>query len=230
MKIAIIGAMEEEVSLLIERLEGKQQQIIHGFEFHTGQLQGKEIVILKSGIGKVTAAVGATVLAEHFQPDCIINTGSAAGLKPNCKIGDVIISNAVTYFDVDVTGFGYKPGQVPGMPEQFTANTKLISKATAAAEQVEELNAEVGLIISGDSFVNDANKVAEFLKIFPNACALEMEAGAIAQACHLLEIPFVIVRAVSDSGDGDAKLTHEEFLAIAAKSSAQMVLALVKSL
>src|SRR5690606_22914425 len=113
MKIAIIGAMEEEVTLLREKIEGREQEVIAGCEFTTGMMDDAEVVLLRSGIGKVNAAMSTAILLERFKPDYVINTGSAGGFNPDLNVGDVVISTEVRHHDVDVTAFGYEYGQVP---------------------------------------------------------------------------------------------------------------------
>ena len=127
MKIGIIGAMEEEVTLLRDKIENRQTISLGGCEIYTGQLNGTEVALLKSGIGKVAAALGATLLLEHCKPDVIINTGSAGGLAPTLKVGDIVVSDEARYHDADVTAFGYEYGQLPGCPAGFKADDKLIT-------------------------------------------------------------------------------------------------------
>lgn len=115
MKIGIIGAMEEEVTLLRDKIDNRQTITIGGSEIYTGQLQGIDVALLKSGIGKVAAAMGATLLMEHCKPDVIINTGSAGGLASTLKVGDIVVSDETRYHDADVTAFGYEYGQLPAV-------------------------------------------------------------------------------------------------------------------
>lgn len=122
MKIGIIGAMEEEVTLLRDKIENRQTITIGGSEIYTGQLHGVDVALLKSGIGKVAAAMGATLLLERCQPDVIINTGSAGGLASTLKVGDIVVSDEARYHDADVTAFGYEYGQLPGCPAGFKAD------------------------------------------------------------------------------------------------------------
>ena len=129
MKIGIIGAMEEEVTLLRDKIDNRQTITIGGSEIYTGQLQGVDVALLKSGIGKVAAAMGATLLMEHCKPDVIINTGSAGGLASTLKVGDIVVSDETRYHDADVTAFGYEYGQLPGCPAGFKADDKLIAAA-----------------------------------------------------------------------------------------------------
>ena len=227
MKIGIIGAMEEEVTLLRDKIDNRQTITIGGSEIYTGQLQGVDVALLKSGIGKVAAAMGATLLMEHCKPDVIINTGSAGGLASTLKVGDIVVSDETRYHDADVTAFGYEYGQLPGCPAGFKADDKLIAAAETCISALN-LNAVRGLIVSGDAFINGSIGLAKIRHNFPQAVAVEMEATAIAHVCHNYGVPFVVVRAISDVADQQSHLSFDEFLAVAAKQSTLMVENLVQ--
>jgi len=226
MAIAIIGAMEEEVQLLRQMIEVKEVKHIIHVEFTVGTLSGREVVLMRSGIGKVNAAVATTLLFEHFDIKAVINTGSAGGLHPEANVGDVVVSNGVLYHDVDVTGFDYAYGQVPGMPAQYLPCSDLVEKV----QQVLKASGKTywqGAIGTGDSFINRPDQLALIKKNTPDAVAIEMEAAAVAQVCHLYGKPFVILRALSDIAGKESHLTFPEFLAVAAKESSEMVRDLV---
>jgi len=229
MKVGIIGAMEEEVTLLRDKIENRQTQNIAGCEIYTGTLNGTEVALLKSGIGKVAAAMGATLLLERCKPDVIINTGSAGGLAPTLKVGDIVVSDEARYHDADVTAFGYELGQLPGCPAGFKADDNLVAAAEACIAQLN-LNAVRGLIVSGDAFINGSENLAQIRHNFPQAIAVEMEATAIAHVCHNMGVPFVVVRAISDVADQESHLSFDEFLVVAAKQSSLMVETLVQNL
>ncbi|EKK7715151.1 5'-methylthioadenosine/S-adenosylhomocysteine nucleosidase [Cronobacter dublinensis] len=229
MKAGIIGAMEEEVTLLRDKIDNRQTLNIAGCEIYTGTLNCVDVALLKSGIGKVSAAMGATLLLEHCKPDVVINTGSAGGLAPSLKVGDIVVSDEVRYHDADVTAFGYEYGQMAGCPAAFKADDKLIA---AAQETIEQLNLHAvrGLVVSGDAFINGSVNLAKIRHNFPQAIAVEMEATAIGHVCHNFGVPFVVVRAISDVADQQSHLSFEEFLAVAAKQSSLMVETLLTSL
>ncbi|AGN87239.1 MULTISPECIES: 5'-methylthioadenosine/S-adenosylhomocysteine nucleosidase [Enterobacteriaceae] len=229
MKIGIIGAMEEEVTLLRDKIENRQTLNVGGSEIYTGTLNGTEVALLKSGIGKVAAAMGATLLLERCQPDVIINTGSAGGLAATLKVGDIVVSDEARYHDADVTAFGYDIGQLPGCPAGFKADDTLIAAAEACIGELN-LHAVRGLIVSGDAFINGAEGLAKIRHNFPQAIAVEMEATAIAHVCHNYSVPFVVVRAISDVADQESHLSFDEFLVVAAKQSSLMVETLVQKL
>lgn len=230
MKIGLIGAMEEEVALLRGRLNNLQAHTKAGFVFYTGQLAGHEVVLLRSGIGKVNAAISTTLLLDTYQVDAVINTGSAGGFDPELNVGDVIIGTKVCHHDVDVTAFGYEAGQVPGLPTCFLADPKLVALAEAAVSELPNLHAKTGLIASGDRFMHDPDDVARVRQRFPAMLAVEMEAAAIAQACHLFETPFVIIRALSDIAGKENAQTFEQYLQTAAEHAAQLILSMLKRL
>ncbi|NUW66335.1 5'-methylthioadenosine/S-adenosylhomocysteine nucleosidase [Vibrio coralliilyticus] len=230
MKIGIIGAMEQEVSILKQAIENCQEVSKAGCTFFSGQLNGVDVVLLQSGIGKVAAAIGTTVLLDEYQPDVVINTGSAGGFDSTLNLGDVVISTEVRHHDADVTAFGYEIGQMAGQPAAFTADAKLMDVAEKALSQMEDKHAVRGLICTGDTFVCTAERQAFIRQHFPSVIAVEMEASAIAQACHQFKVPFVVVRAISDVADKESPMSFEEFLPLAAKSSSEMVFKMVELL
>jgi adenosylhomocysteine nucleosidase len=230
MKIAIIGAMEEEVTLLRENIDGKRQETVAGCEFTFGKMHGTEVILLRSGIGKVNAAMSTTILLEKYKPDYIINTGSAGGFNPDLNVGDAVISSEVRHHDVDVTAFGYEYGQVPQLPAAFTADEKLVAVAESAAKDLKEIQIVKGAIATGDSFMNDPVRVDFIRSKFENLQAVEMEAAAIAQVAHQFNVPFVIIRSLSDIAGKESDISFDQFLEKAAIHSATLVMRMVKAL
>ncbi|WP_228050655.1 5'-methylthioadenosine/S-adenosylhomocysteine nucleosidase [Pontibacterium sinense] len=226
-RIGIIGAMDEEVELLKASLEGREDHEYAGYHLFSGRMHGKEVVVLKSGIGKVNAAIGTTLLLREFKPDCVINTGSAGGFDPELNVGDIVISEDVRHHDVDVTIFGYEPGQVPGLPASFKPEPLLADVAERCISRMEGMKTVKGQIATGDAFMNDPERVARTREVFPQMQAVEMEAAAIAQTCHQFGTPFIVIRALSDIAGKESNLSFEEFLVTAAKHSAEMVMAMV---
>ncbi|WLV23640.1 5'-methylthioadenosine/S-adenosylhomocysteine nucleosidase [Aciduricibacillus chroicocephali] len=224
--IGIIGAMEEEVELLKGRMTDKKEQDVANCQFISGKLEGADVVLLKSGIGKVNAAMATAILAERFAPDFVINTGSAGGFSSKLEVGDLVISENVVHHDVDVTAFDYKYGQVPGMPEVFAADTKLIEMTEEAVKSID-LGYEVGLIATADTFMADPARVAFAREKFPNMIAAEMEAAAIAQVCWQYNIPFVIIRALSDIAGKESAVTFDEFIIKAGRNAAELIIRVV---
>ncbi len=230
MKIGIIGAMEQEVSILKDAIENGETVSKAGCTYFSGQINGVDVVLLQSGIGKVAAAVGTTILLDEYQPDVVINTGSAGGFDSSLNLGDVVISTEVRHHDADVTAFGYEIGQMAGQPAAFIADEKLMDVAEKALSQMEDKHAVRGLICTGDAFVCTAERQAFIRQHFPSVIAVEMEASAIAQTCHQFKVPFVVVRAISDVADKEASMSFDEFLPLAAKSSSEMVFKMVELL
>jgi adenosylhomocysteine nucleosidase len=233
--IGIIGAMEDEVSLLRSSISNMQKETLACFELYTGKLAGKPLVLLRCGIGKVNAAVGCALLINRYQPAFVINTGSAGGIDSTLSFGDAIISDGLVQHDVDVTGFNYAPGQVPGMPAIFPVPEDLIERAEAAVDGLKKegvlpasFNHVRGLIGSGDAFMHQPERIAAIKKLFPSMRAVEMEGAAIAQTCYLFKVPALIIRALSDVAGLESPLTFDQFLPIASKHSAEIVMRLIR--
>lgn len=229
MKIGIIGAMPQEIEILHNLMIEPKVIELAGCKIFEGRINNTQIVLLQSGIGKVSAAVGTTLLLQMTCPDMIINTGSAGGLDPSLNVGDILISTEVRHHDVDVSAFGYEIGQLPANPAAYLPNEQLVELAKKETQKAG-FNAISGLICSGDAFINGAEKIADIRQNFPNVVAVEMEAAAIAQVCHAFNIPFVIVRAVSDVADKESHLSFEEFLPLAAEKSSAIVISMLNSL
>ncbi len=230
MKIAIIGAMEEEVTLLRKQITDLKTTTHAGFEYYSGRIDHVEVVLLRSGIGKVNAAVSTTLLLELYRPDYVINTGSAGGFHTDLNVGDIVISSSVCHHDVDVTPFGYELGQVPGMPFCFLPDPKLVKSAMASIEALQEVAHMQGLISTGDRFMHQPADVETTRKNFPNMIACEMEAAAVAQVCHSFDTPFVIIRSLSDIAGKENAIAFEKYLEQAATHSAKVILGMLSNL
>jgi len=233
--IGIIAAMEKELSLLCETMGKYVTQKIGEFEFYTGKIEGKDVTLLCCGIGKVNAAVGCSILIQQFKPDCVINSGSAGGIKTGLKVGDAIISNGLVYHDVDVTAFNYAPGQIPHQPQIFPVQEKFIKLGEDAVDELKSekilpvsFNHCRGLIGSGDIFMHEPEKIERVRRVFPDIAAVEMEGAAIAHCCHLFSVPVLVIRALSDVAGTESTVSFNEFIAVAAKHSAQIVIRIVR--
>ena len=223
--IGIIGAMEVEVAILKEKMEDVRIIKKASMDFYEGILAGKKAVVVRSGIGKVNAGICAQILADVFSVDAIINTGIAGSLNKNINIGDIVLSTDVVQHDMDATGFGYRKGQIPQMPVFFfNADDNL---RRLAAEVCREVNPDIqvfeGRIASGDQFVCDQDVKNQIVSDF-SAYATEMEGAAIGQAAYLNEIPFLVVRAISDKADGSAQMDYSEFEKAAVDHSVRLTL------
>ncbi|ASV68914.1 5'-methylthioadenosine/S-adenosylhomocysteine nucleosidase [Cytobacillus sp. FSL W7-1323] len=230
MKIAIIGAMEEEVTILRDHMDEKQQQVIAGCEYTEGKMNGADVVLLRSGIGKVSAAMSTTILLEKFKPDYVINTGSAGGFNPELNVGDVVISSEVRHHDVDATVFGYEYGQVPQQPPAFIAHEALLEIAEESGKELEGITVIRGLIATGDSFISNPAQTALIQDKFTALQAVEMEAAAIAQVAHAFDTPFVIIRSLSDIAGKESNISFDQFLEKAALHSANLVMKIVEGI
>ena len=223
--IGIIGAMEVEVAILKEKMEDVRIIKKASMDFYEGILAGKKVGVVRSGIGKVNAGICAQILADVFSVDAIINTGIAGSLNKNINIGDIVLSTDVVQHDMDATGFGYRKGQIPQMPVFFfNADDNL---RRLAAEVCKEVNPDIqvfeGRIASGDQFVCDQDVKNRIVSEF-SAYATEMEGAAIGQAAYLNEIPFLVVRAISDKADGSAQMDYSEFEKAAVDHSVRLTL------
>ena len=235
--IGIIGAMEDELKLLRETMGKYATQKTGIFEFYTGKIEGKDVTLLQCGIGKVSAAVGCSLLIQHFKPGCVINTGSAGGIDPDLKVGDAIISTGLVYHDVDVTAFNYAPGQLPGQPQIFPVDEKLVKLAEDAVDELKRenvlpasFNHRRGIIGSGDVFMHEAERIAAVRRVFPDVAAVEMEGAAIAHCCALFSVPVLVIRALSDIAGAESPVSFDEFLPVASKHSAHIVMRIVKKM
>lgn len=230
MKIGIIGAMEQEVEILRAAIEHPTVQTIANCEFVSGKLGAHEVILVKSGIGKVNAALSTAILLQQFAPEIVLNTGSAGGFKKGLAVGTIVISDEVIHHDVDATVFGYALGQVPQMPATYQSDQKLIELSKQAVNEIGQHAYEVGQIATGDSFMSDPIRVNRVKEQFPKMIAAEMEAAAIAQVCHQFGTRFVVIRALSDIAGEQSEISFDEFLPVAAKHSSAIVLNVLSKL
>ena len=229
--IGIIGAMEEEVSQLVNKMTNIEKTEIAGMIFNKGLINNKELVVVKSGIGKVNAAMCTQILATYFKVDTVINTGVAGSLRNEINIGDVVVSIDALQHDMDATGFGYKPGVIPRMKTSiFEADKKLIDAAEAACKKaVPEIGVFRGRVVSGDQFITDKAVKERLIDLFDGSCT-EMEGAAIAQAAYLNNIPFLIIRAISDKADDSATMDYGEFERKAIDNSVAMLCEMLETI
>ena len=210
--IGIIGAMDSEVATLFARMTAKEKINLNNLTFYKGKLYNKDVVVVKCGIGKVNAALCTQLMILNFKVSKIINTGIAGAVGEGLKIYDFVVSTEAVYHDFDVQFFGYKLGQVPGMPETFKADPSLINAAKQAFEQTDfanKLKLSQGRIASGDQFISGNEKKASIISNFHPQC-VEMEGCAIAHTCYANNVPFVIIRCMSDTADDSVKETYSE--------------------
>lgn len=230
-KIGIIGAMELEVEALKEQMDVKNIVEKASMKFYEGTLRGKDVVIVQCGIGKVNAGICVQILADLFQVDAVINTGVAGSLRAEINIGDIVVSTDACEHDMDVTALGYKKGIIPQMKESFfKADRQLVEAAIEVCREVNpDINVYEGRVLSGDQFISGEEIKNKLIDLFDGSCT-EMEGAAIAHAAFLNEIPYVVIRAISDKADGSAHMDYPEFERAAAAHSAKLVENLVKRL
>lgn len=219
---AVIGAMDEEIATLLPRLADRRRERRGPFEVHLGTLDGHPVRLAVCGVGKVNAAA----LAQQLLSDGAIRmlfTGVAGALDPDLRVGDVVVSHDAVQHDVDVSALGYEPGRVPGEPLAWEADPALRDAALAAArEVVQDGRVLVGRIASGDTFIADPDRVSRLRERFGAACA-EMEGAAVAQVCARWQVPWAVVRSISDTADHDASLDFRAFTALAASRAEAVV-------
>lgn len=228
--IGVIGAMIEEVEILRDKMEIEDTKKIAGMEFYQGTLDGENVVLVQSGVGKVNAAACAQILVDHFGVDYLINSGVAGALNPDVTVGDIVISTDAVQHDVDATAFGEEPGVIPRMDTSyFEADEKLVQLAQSVADELfEEISVFQGRIASGDQFIANAEQKTKINENFA-PYAVEMEGAAIAHVAYLNEVPFVIIRSISDDASGEADVTYEDFLPLAAENASKMIEGMVKA-
>ena len=229
--IGIIGAMEEEVAILKEKMEDVRIIKKASMDFYEGTLAGKKAVVVRSGIGKVNAGICAQILADMFSVEAIINTGIAGSLNKDINIGDIVVSTDVVQHDMDATGFGYRKGQIPQMPVFFfNADERLRKLAVKVCSEVNpDIQVFEGRIASGDQFGCDQDVKDGIVSEF-SAYATEMEGAAIGQAAYLNDVPFLVIRAISDKADGSAQMDYSEFEKAAIIHSVNLTLKMLEEI
>ena len=229
--LGIIGAMDEEVAMIKAQLTDVQVESRAAMDFYKGKLEGKEVVVVRSGIGKVNAAMCTQILADIYSVTGVVNTGIAGSLKAEIDIGDIVLSSDALQHDMDATGFGYEPGQIPRVETlAFKADEGLINLAEECCSRVNpDIHTFVGRVVTGDQFISDKEKKKWLTDTCGGYCT-EMEGAAIAQACYLNSIPFLIVRAISDKADDSASVDYPAFEAKAIVHSVNLLTEIERSL
>ena len=229
--VGIIGAMEQEVAKIKEKMQDVTITSRARMDFYEGTLEGKKVVVVRSGIGKVNAGMCTQILADIFGVEAVINTGIAGSLNNDVNIGDIVLSTDVLHHDMDAIGFGYKKGQIPQMDEfSFPADEKLRKLAAKVCKEVNpEISVFEGRICSGDQFISDKSVKDAIISEF-GGFAVEMEGAAIGQAAYLNHIPFLVVRAISDKADGSAHMDYAEFEMAAIEHSVKLTVRMIQEL
>lgn len=229
MKIGIIAAMEQEIKLLVESLEHKNEHKVLGNSYFEGKLGNHDVVLVQSGIGKVMSAMSVAILVDHFSVDAVINTGSAGAVAKGLGVGDVVVADKLVYHDVDLTAFGYEYGQMAIQPLYFKSHQTFVDTFEQVLKEAA-IPSHIGLIATGDSFIAGEKTIAMITDRFPQVLAVEMEGAAIAQAAYSLKKPFIVIRAMSDTATHDANITFDNFIIEAGKQSATLLLNFLEKL
>ena len=227
--IGIIGAMEVEVASLKERMQDVEITRKASMEFYAGVLEGKKVVVVRSGIGKVNAAICTQILIDDFHAEVVINTGIAGSLNADINIGDIVVSTDLIHHDMNAVAFGYPVGQIPQMDAfSFQADEQMRKLAKEVCEEVNpEIRVFEGRVVSGDQFIS-SREVKDKIKENFDGCCTEMEGAAIAQTAYLNQIPFVIIRAISDKADDSATIDYPTFEKQAVEHSVRLTRGFLK--
>ena len=219
--IGIIGAVIEEAEAIKKEVKEIKETVISGISFFTGKFNDKDVVFVQSGIGKVNAAITATLLIEKFKVSEVIFSGVAGSLDERLKVGDVVIGRDIVQHDVDATAFGYKMGQIPQMKEwAFESDKELVEKAG----NINDFDHRIffGRILTGDQFVSKKDVKISLGSDFSALC-VDMESGAVAQVCTRLGKGFLIIRSISDSITDESGMEYNKFVELAAKNSTRIL-------
>lgn len=224
MKIGIIGAMPEEIALLIQEFD-YSLTVIGKTKIYSGNLGHHEVFVVQSGIGTAAAAISTTLLIQEKHPELIINIGTAGSVSKELNIGDLVLATSIAYYTADVTAFGYAFGQLPNCPARFMTDKKI----TNVFKQVLP-NVKTGLVCSSDKFCNSDAMIASIKEHFSDALAVEMEAAAVAQTCFIFEVPFVLLRSISDYANGKSDLDFNKFIDLASANNAKAIVNVLANL
>lgn len=229
--LGIIGAMDVEVKALREMMQNPQSQTVAGMTFYEGTIKGKDVVVVRSGIGKVNAGLCSQILVDRYYVEGIINTGIAGSLRNEINIGDIVLSTTAVQHDMDASGFGYEVGEIPQMGiKEFPTDDALRELAVKCCQQANpDIQTFCGRIASGDQFISSKEKKNWIHDTFDAYCT-EMEGAAIAQAAYLNKIPCLIVRAISDKADDSANMDYSVFEAKAVEHSVRLMTAMLEAM
>ena len=229
--LGIIGAMDVEVKELREMMQDPQAQTVAGMTFYQGTIKGKEVVVVRSGIGKVNAGLCSQILVDRYHVDGIINTGIAGSLRNEINIGDIVLSTTAVQHDMDASGFGYSVGEIPQMGiKEFPTDDGLRELAIKCCQQANpDIQTFSGRVASGDQFISSKEKKNWIHDTFDAYCT-EMEGAAIAQAAYLNQIPCLIIRAISDKADDSANMDYSVFEAKAVEHSVRLMAAMLEAM
>jgi adenosylhomocysteine nucleosidase len=225
--IGIIGAMDDEVREIISQLENESVENVSGIEFHTGSLFGKNVVIARCGVGKVFAAICAEAMIIKYSPDLIINSGVGGAISKELRPLDIVFADKLVQHDMDTSAIGDPVGLISGINRVYFETDARAREILIDAAETLSVKYHVGTVATGDKFISDGIDKYRISSTF-GAIACEMEGGAIAHTAFVNGTSFIVVRAISDSADGDASMDYPTFLPIAANISTDLTLALIE--
>lgn len=223
-KIGIIVAMEEELESILDIMDNIEEKEIYGLTFKTGQIEKNKIIVVKCGVGKVNAARVTQILIDTFNVKCVINVGAAGALSPLLNIGDIVIGEKLIQHDFDITAFDHDKGYITGVGDYIYSDIELIEKFKKTANNLKEKDYKIktGIIATGDIFCTDIEMKNKIFSKFDADC-VEMEGAAIAQVCYLDNIPFIVIRSISDSPNGNNEIDFDKFVELASKRCANIL-------
>ena len=216
--IGIIVAMEEELEEILKILKKPERRKIYNIEFIEGDIDKNHIIIVKSGIGKVNAARTTQILIDKFNVECVINIGAAGALNPKLNIGDIIIAEKIIQHDFDITAFNHKKGFITGVGDYIYSDKNIVDKLNNIINKMHDkiYKVNIGTIATGDIFCTEIEMKNKINSKF-NADCVEMEGAAVAQVCYLDRVPFVIIRSISDSPNGNNAIVFDKFVKLASE-------------
>jgi adenosylhomocysteine nucleosidase len=230
MTLGIIAAMSEELEILLKDMSLEEKKVKANMTFNKGKLWGKDVVAVVCGIGKVNAAICTQILASEYKVNKVINVGVAGGIGKEIYPGDIVVADNLVEHDMDTTAFGDPHGQIPRLDTfDFKCDTELVELARKACASIKDINTFVGRIVSGDEFIASLDKIQWLEKEF-NALSCEMEGASIAHVCYLNNIPFVVIRSISDNANNGAHMDFEKFTPIAVKNSTALLKEIILSM
>ncbi|CAL4320893.1 5'-methylthioadenosine/S-adenosylhomocysteine nucleosidase [Buchnera aphidicola (Eriosoma lanigerum)] len=229
MKIAVIGAIDEEIQFFKNSMDKKTIEHHNTYQFYIGSLFQFQIILLKSGIGKVLASIATTLLIKVYNPDIIINIGSAGSIHNLLQPGNIVIPNLISYHDVNLTKFGYKIGQIPGFPQSFSVNKKLL-KIYRKVVLEHNIKYMEGNIVTGDNFIFQKKNTIYIKKHFINAIAVDMESAAIAHVCYKFNIAFLVIRSISDYANKNGDIDFKKFITLSSINNLNIFQSILKHL
>lgn len=228
-RYGIIAAMQEEMQAIKEIMTEREEIHIHELIFIKGKIEKSNVVLVEAGVGKVNASRVTQILIDRFDIIGVINVGSAASANSELKIGDIVVGDKLVQHDFDITAFGHPKGYISNIGQYVESDIELLNKMKQAIEKLEnsEFKIKIGTIASGDIFCTEI-KMKDKIRSKFNADAIEMEGAAIAQVCELDEVPFIVIRSISDTPNGNNEITFDEFLEVAAKRCARIMIEFFK--